>query len=264
VFISRLIKPESDLYGRFSNWSKSLDTFMNWQPLHWFGMWCITISGFSIIKGQENRYVFWDWNSSGSIFIFSGIILVTVWSILSVRHPATPKIINNLRSLLYFIVIGSMALLLGSIGPKFSMDAIKNYVPYLLFYIAVWLVFSIEFIEQDDKSIEIVDSSPRIRNLVGSSALIIFGTVMGFYFDDPVASTGSIVYLPFLIVALIMPPHIRHLQRARIYGVFIPAVFLSVRFPWFLIPLCTLFFLLRLYHYFRFNIVYPTFGVDHD
>ena len=87
---------------------------------------------------------------------------------------------------------------------------------------------------------------------------------MGFQFDDPVASTVSTVYLPFILVALIMPAHLRHLQRARIYGVFIPAVFLVVRFPWFLIPLCTLFFLLRLYHYFRFNIVYPTFGVDYD
>lgn len=236
---------------------------MNWQPLHWFGMWCMVISGFNIIKGQENRYIFWDWNS-GSLFIFSVIILVTVWSILSARHPATPKKINNLRSLLYFIVIGSMALLLGSIGPKFSMVAIKNYAPYLLFYIAVWLVFSIESIQQDDKSFEIAGSSSRIRNLVGATTLIIVGTVMGFQFDDPVASTVSTVYLPFLLVALIMPAHIRHLQRARIYGVFIPAVFLVVRFPWFLIPLCTLFFLLRLYHYFRFNIVYPTFGVDHD
>ena len=236
---------------------------MNWQPLHWFGMWCMVISGFNIIKGQENRYIFWDWNS-GSLFIFSVIILVTVWSILSARHPATPKKINNLRSLLYFIVIGSMALLLGSIGPKFSVVAIKNYAPYLLFYIAVWLVFSIESIQQDDKSFEIAGSSSRIRNLVGATTLIIVGTVMGFQFDDPVASTVSTVYLPFLLVALIMPAHIRHLQRARIYGVFIPAVFLVVRFPWFLIPLCTLFFLLRLYHYFRFNIVYPTFGVDHD
>ncbi len=234
---------------------------MNWQPLHWFGMWCMVISGFNIIKGQENRYIFWDWNS-GSLFIFSVIILVTVWSILSARHPATPKKINNLRSLLYFIVIGSMALLLGSIGSNFSMEAIKNYAPYLLFYIAVWLVFSIEFIQQDDKSTKIAGS--RIRNLVGATTLIIVGTVMGFQFDDPVASTVSTVYLPFLLVALIMPAHIRHLQRARIYGVFIPAVFLVVRFPWFLIPLCTLFFLLRLYHYFRFNIVYPTFGVDHD
>jgi len=223
----------------------------------------MVISGFNIIKGQENRYIFWDWNS-GSLFIFSVIILVTVWSILSARHPATPKKINNLRSLLYFMVIGSMALLLGSIGPKFSMVAIKNYAPYLLFYIAVWLVFSIESIQQDDKSFEIAGSSSRIRNLVGATTLIIVGTVMGFQFDDPVASTVSTVYLPFLLVALIMPAHIRHLQRARIYGVFIPAVFLVVRFPWFLIPLCTLFFLLRLYHYFRFNIVYPTFGVDHD
>ena len=263
MLVSRLIKPESNLYDRLSNWSKNMDNFMNWQPLHWFGMWCMVISGFNIIKGQENRYIFWDWNS-GSIIIFSVIILATVWTVLSARYSATPKQINNLRSLLYFIIMGFIALLLGSIGPEFSIGVIKNYVPYLLFYIAVWLVFSIEFIQQDDKSIEIAGSTPRIRNLVGSTTLIIVGLVMGFQFDDPVASTVSAVYLPFLIVALIMPAHIRHLQRARIYGVFIPAVFLAFRFPWFLIPLWVLFFLLRLYHYFRFNIVYPTFGVDYD
>ena len=157
-----------------------------------------------------------------------------------------------------------MVLLLGSIGLQFSMDVIKNFVPYLLFYISVWLVFSIELIGKDDKSISIAGSSPRILNLVFSTLFIIVGSIIGFHFDDPVASTVSTVYLPFLIVALIMPVHVRHLQRARIYGVFIPAVFLTVRFPWFLIPLWALFFLLRLYHYFRFNIVYPTFGVDYD
>ena len=263
MLVSRIIKPESDLYGRLSDWSKNLDNFMNWHPLHWFGNWCMAISGFNIIKGQENRYVYWDWNS-GSIFIYSIIILVTVYTILSVRHPATPKKIKNLKSLFYFIVTGSMVLLLGSIGLQFSMDVIKNFVPYLLFYISVWLVFSIELIEKDDKSISIAGSSPRIINLVFSTLLIVVGSIIGFHFDDPVASTVSTVYLPFLIVALIMPVHVRHLQRARIYGVFIPAVFLTVRFPWFLIPLWALFFLLRLYHYFRFNIVYPTFGVDHD
>ena len=263
MLVSRIIKPESDLYSRLSDWSKNLDNFMNWQPLYWFGSWCMAISGFNIIKGQENRYIYWDWNS-GSIFIYSIIILVTVYTTLSVRHPATPKNIKNLRSLLYFIVTGSMVLLLGSIGLQFSMDVIKYFVPYLLYYISVWLVFSIELIEEDDKSISIAGSSTRILNLGFSTLLIIVGSIIGFHFDDPMASTVSTVYLPFLIVALIMPAHIRHLQRARIYGVFIPAVFLTVRFPWFLIPLWALFFLLRLYHYFRFNIVYPTFGVDHD
>ena len=77
MLVSRLIKPESDLYGQLSDWSKNLDNFMNWKPLHWFGNWCMAISGFNIIKGQENRYVYWDWNS-GSIFIYSIIILATV------------------------------------------------------------------------------------------------------------------------------------------------------------------------------------------
>ena len=80
--------------------------------------------------------------------------------------------------------------------------------------------------------------------------------------DDPIISTISTVYTPFLIVSIVMPVHIRHIQRARIYGLFIPAVFLSIRYPWFLIPLWSLFFILRVYHYFRFKTVFPTFAVD--
>ena len=95
---------------------------------------------------------------------------------------------------------------------------------------------------------------PSIFTLISSS--------LGFYLDDPVISTVSTVYLPFLIVAIVMPAHKRHLQRARIYGLFIPAVFLSIRYPWFLVPLWSLFFVLRIYHYFRYKIVFPTFAVD--
>ena len=86
--------------------------------------------------------------------------------------------------------------------------------------------------------------------------------LIGILFDDPVVSTAGMVALPFAAIALIWPSHVRHLQRARFYPIFIFAMFLCVRAPWFLIPLAVLFFVLRTVNYFRYGIVHPSFGVD--
>ena len=94
--------------------------------------------------------------------------------------------------------------------------------------------------------------------------LMLAGTLIGIRFDDPVISTVAAVIAPFYLIAIVFPEHKRHIERARIYPVFIAAMFVSVRLPWFLIPLAILFFGLRTYHYFRYNIIFPTFAVDHD
>ena len=116
----------------------------------------------------------------------------------------------------------------------------------------------------DDHSSSISNGNNRLLNLFFASILTLISSLLGYQLDDPMISTISTVYMPFLIVSIIMPIHVRHLQRAKVYGLFIPAVFLSIRYPWFLIPLWSLFFILRIYHYFRFNIVFPTFAVDID
>ena len=70
------------------------------------------------------------------------------------------------------------------------------------------------------------------------------------------------VTLPFPLITLIWPNRIRHLQRGRFYPLFIFAMFLCVRAPWFFIPIALLFYMLRVVNYFRYGIVYPSFGVD--
>ena len=252
MLINRLIKPNTALYKNLSYRSKQFDYLMKWDPLRWFGMWCMTLSGFNIIKGSENRYIFWEWGS-GTVFIYSVLIIITVWTIVSSRSPKIPKKINNIKSVLYFLIIGLSCLALGSLSSGFTTNYLK-YLPYMFYYFAILLVFSINYDSNNQDN--------RLSNLFFSSILAIMSTLLGFYLDDPIISTVSTVYLPFLIVSIIMPVHIRHLQRAKTYGLFIPAVFLSIRYPWFLIPLLLLFFLLRVYHYFRFNIVFPTFAVD--
>ena len=87
-------------------------------------------------------------------------------------------------------------------------------------------------------------------------------TNIGYINDDPIISTIGAVYAPFPLVALIFPSAIRHIQRCRMHVIFVPAMFLSVRFPWFLIMVTLLFWILRYYNYFRFGEVKPSFKVD--
>ena len=94
--------------------------------------------------------------------------------------------------------------------------------------------------------------------------LVIASVLLGLAFDDPIISTTAAVIAPFYLIAIVFPQHKRHIERARIYPIFIAAMFVSVRLPWLLIPVAILFFGLRTYHYFRYNIVFPTFAVDHD
>lgn len=72
------------------------------------------------------------------------------------------------------------------------------------------------------------------------------GTLIGIRFDDPVISTVAAVIAPFYLIAIVFPEHKRHIERARIYPVFIAAMFVSVRLPWFLIPLAILFLVYEL------------------
>ena len=100
--------------------------------------------------------------------------------------------------------------------------------------------------------------------LISALALLSLSCVVGFSQNDPMISTIAVIYITFILVTLIFPAHVRHNQRARIYGVFIPAMFLSVRFPWFLIPLAIVFYSLRKITYFQTDEVYPSFRVDFD
>ena len=259
MLLSRLIKPHSSLYKNISVKSKEYDFFMKWDPLRWFGMWCMTLGGFNIVKGNEDRYVFWDW-SSGTFFIYLVLLIITIWTVLTSNNSKIPKTINDFRSILYFLILGILSLLMGALSQSLSIK-IVNYFPYIFYYFGVLLVFSINLKQKDETSSTMVNGK-RLSYLIVSSILIFLSSSLGYYLDDPIISTVSTVYLPFLIVSIIMPIHVRHLQRARMYGLFIPAVFLSIRYPWFLIPLLSLFFILRTYHYFRFNIVFPTFAVD--
>ena len=92
--------------------------------------------------------------------------------------------------------------------------------------------------------------------------MMLIALLLGIKLKDPIVSTAGAVAIPFSAIALLWPNHVRHLQRARFYPLFIFAMFLCVRAPWFILPLSILFFVVRIINYFRYGIVHPSFGVD--
>ena len=70
-----------------------------------------------------------------------------------------------------------------------------------------------------------------------SLVLMLISTFLGVYFDDPIMSTAGAVCIPFPLITLIWPNHVRHLQRARFFPLFTFSMFLCVRAPWFFFPL---------------------------
>ena len=263
MLIARIAPPKSSLYKRMAEKVKSLDKFMSYKPVTWFGFWTVFVSGMAAFGGSLNRYHYWDW----SHWLVGTLSLIVITFILSVFLLKPERITFEEKSLtvkksIQFALIGAILFLLG-----WGANPMKGFIPlipYLTTYLALAFVHtvSIEKNAKTEKS-NIVSSEVRIQRLGISLALMSIGLIVGSWLDDPVISTAIAVSLPFLIIALLMK-HVRHLQRARFYPIFIMAMFVSMREPWFLILLGVLFYSLRFYHYFRYEIIYPTFGVEMD
>ena len=136
-------------------------------------------------------------------------------------------------------------------------------IPYVFSLLSCLMVFQfILELEEDKGTWNNFNWENKFGYLSISVGFMILAMFLGIFLEDPVVSTAAAVSIPFPLIALIWPNHVRHLQRARFYPLFTFAMFLSVRAAWFLVPLVVLFFTLRMVNYFRYGIVHPSFGVD--
>ena len=136
-------------------------------------------------------------------------------------------------------------------------------IPYVFSLLSCLMVFQfILKLEEDKGTWNNFNWENKFGYLSISVGFMILAMLLGIFLEDPVVSTAAAVSIPFPLIALIWPNHVRHLQRARFYPLFTFAMFLSVRAAWFLVPLVVLFFTLRMVNYFRYGIVHPSFGVD--
>lgn len=259
MLLARYAPVGSQRYEKLAQSAKSIDKIMEWLPAQLFGIWSIFIAGIAAGKAQTDRYYFWDF-SDWKIGLIGIIAITFIIGFLGFKQKYLPvgNISASYKSIGYHLVFSIMIFGMGIF--LFTTMSLVNAVIYVIAYMAVYLIHTIKC-DKLERTI-ISQNEKNVKTGITIVLLIIAG-IIGYTIDDPVISTASIVSLPFLVV-LLFGKHVRHLERAKFYPIFIFAMFVVSREAWFLIPLLFLSFILRSYNYLRYQKVYPTFGVADD
>ena len=275
MLIEKIIPVGSDLYsvwsGYFSELGKKIDS-QGWVQL--FSIWTLTVGGIVLSMDLSDRYIYWEW--SGWIEGFIKLLIVSILFIFILKPngiwtAGTKRL--NIKEFLIHSVIGSILVVFGLfdlemiIGPyerKIEfLHVLLSLISYVFSFLSCLIVFQfILELEEDKGTWNNFNWEHKFEYLSISVVFMVLAMLLGIFLEDPVASTAAAVSIPFPLIALIWPNHVRHLQRARFYPLFTFAMFLTVRAAWFLVPLAVLFFTLRMVNYFRYGIVHPSFGVD--
>lgn len=275
MLIEKIIPVGSDLYsvwsGYFSELGKKIDS-QGWVQL--FSIWTLTVGGIVLSMDLSDRYIYWEW--SGWIEGFIKLLIVSIVFIFILKPnemwtAGTKRL--NIKEFLIHSGIGSILIVFGLfdlgmiVGPYESkiefLHVLLSLISYVFSFLSCLIVFQfILELEEDKGTWNNFNWEHKFKFLSISVGFMALAMLLGIFLEDPVASTAAAVSIPFPLIALIWPNHVRHLQRARFYPLFTFAMFLSVRAAWFLVPLAVLFFTLRMVNYFRYGIVHPSFGVD--
>ena len=275
MLIEKIIPVGSDLYSvwseYFSELGKKIDS-QGWVQL--FSIWTLTVGGIVLSMDLSDRYIYWEW--SGWIEGFIKLLIVSIVFIFILKPnemwtAGTKRL--NIKEFLTHSVIGSILIVFGFFDLEMIIEPHESKIEFLhVFLSLISYVFSFlsclivfQFIlelEEDKGTWNNFNWEHKFEYLSISVGFMALAMLLGIFLEDPVASTAAAVSIPFPLIALIWPNHVRHLQRARFYPLFTFAMFLSVRAAWFLVPLAFLFFTLRMVNYFRYGIVHPSFGVD--
>jgi hypothetical protein len=275
MLIEKIIPVGSDLYSvwseYFSELGKKIDS-QGWVQL--FSIWTLTVGGIVLSMDLSDRYIYWEW--SGWIEGFIKLLIVSIVFIFILKPnemwtAGTKRL--NIKEFLIHSGIGSILIVFGLfdlgmiVGPYESkiefLHVLLSLISYVFSFLSCLIVFQfILELEKDKGTWNNFNWEHKFEYLSISVGFMALAMLLGIFLEDPVASTAAAVSIPFPLIALIWPNHVRHLQRARFYPLFTFAMFLSVRAAWFLVPLAVLFFTLRMVNYFRYGIVHPSFGVD--
>ena len=229
-----------------------------------FSLWTLIVAGIVLNMEFENRYVYWSWAGWELGFIKLIVASVIYFYFLNPNNlwAIGSKKLHN-KEIIMHAIIAYILLIFGYVGVGSMIPDFVGIFPYFMAFLSCLLVFQFPLVLDKDKGTwNYFDWDNKIQYFSLSLILMLASVFLGIFLDDPIISTAGAVCVAFPLVGLIWPNHVRHLQRARFFPLFTFSMFLCVRAPWFLIPLCILFFLIRTINYFRFGIVYPSFGVD--
>ena len=250
-----------------------------WMQL--FAIWTLTVSGIVLSMDIQDRYVYWNWDGWPlgflKLFMVSFIFFVylrpnKLWMIgsdrMMIKDMATHCVIGFAFLLFGWFELGFISKQALQAPESFFMDSYLIYsfisiLPYVFAFTSCLLVFQFVLeLDEEKGTWNNFHWNNKLEYFIISVLMMLIALLLGIKLKDPIVSTAGAVAIPFSAIALLWPNHVRHLQRARFYPLFIFAMFLCVRAPWFILPLSILFFVVRIINYFRYGIVHPSFGVD--
>ena len=276
MLLERILPTNSRFYGKwhpqFSAFGEKIDA-QGWMQL--FTIWTLIVAGTVVSMDWNDRYVYWEWDGwligllklmFVSIIFFIYLKPKKIWTAGSKRLSKKELGVNSFTATSLLLFGYYTPFYQSDLYPVFDFSYIIGFIgllPYLLAFLSCLLVFQFTIELDKEKGVwKDIRWDNKSEYFSASVVLMVLAVLLGIYFKDPVISTAGAVATPFSAIALIWPSHVRHLQRARFYPLFIFAMFICVRAPWFLMPLVALFVLLRTVNYLRYGIVYPSFGVD--
>ena len=207
------------------------------------------------------------------ITILVGCIYL-VWGIMYNQKPFNWKkkpilgwFANSIAGVLLFM-IGWYLVMINQLNSKIiflDVSMLISMLPYLLCFSSVALLTTVPDMKGDvelgDNTFPIVYG--KIPTIILSFLLICAAFVFSLYHEDPIASTATLVSIPFFVMTVIRRMD-KDVLRAIRYPIFILNFFAFSVYPLLFIPLAIIYCLSKYYYWHRFELHYPTFLVDYD
>ena len=205
--------------------------------------------------------------------IFVGCIYL-VWGIMYNQHPFNWKqkpllgwFANSIVGVLLFM-FGWHLVMSNQLNNKLiilNISMVVSMSPYLLCFSSVALLTTLPDMKGDvgsgDKTFPIVYG--KIPALLLSLILICSAFVCSIYNEDPLASTATLVSIPFFMMTIFRRMD-KDILRAIRYPIFILNFFALSVYPWLSLPLMITYYLSKYYYWHRFDLHYPTLLVEND
>ena len=230
MLLARLIPKDSSNFKNLSFGFKKLGKkFDELGLIFLFPIWTLIGAGLVTSLDFSNRYVYWEWHG-----YLLGLIRVLVGSVIYIfilrpRNywiPGCKKL--QFKNLIAHFGIAILMLFIGWVDHNVRIINILTLFPYGIAFLSCLLIFQFELEFDSANGIWIHSGwQDKAKILLMSIFLMFVSTTLGILMDDPILSTAAAVSIPFPLVTLVWPNHVRHLQRARIFPIFTFAMLMS-------------------------------------
>ncbi len=201
--------------------------------------------------------------------LICGVILFLSWGIIYnlkpfqwKRKPVLGMLINTFAGLILFISGWSIINTEKTLTDGLYACLISS-TPYLLCFTSVSLLTTLPDINGDKKTGN--ETFPikfgKIITMFIGTLCVIIASYIGYFLNDPISSTSSLVSLPFFIWMLGRRKSVDIIRTIR-FSIFNLAFFLMVIYPYLFFASLITFYLSKYYYWHRFNLHYPTFIVE--